>query len=546
MADDEWIGVLRRLTQFGSTPESIGMDVEAVKNLAGIIGSVSSAAELYSKALQGNFEAFSRYGISVSEAGDKTAKLQQLQEQLAQRGGGQLEAMNRTLLGQFRDLKNNVADVVEAFGRGESKTGALQQILYGLSTSLGWLASVLGGTVPQVDGLSNALTRTIAPAGEAEEAIRKFVDANDAIKTSAEAAIKALRDQIEAIKAAQRAADEVTDAEMASALTKVDEREARGTMTPQQATRARGATRIAFENKKRLTANEADRQQISLLDKAAQEQMERRYGAKDQLAEADDNAFAVGRYEGLQQKAGASKAKYKTNLQELIDLKSEQDSLHNGRGTNLIGGDSGTITKEELDARVTGLELYVEKLRKESSSATSSAQKARARLSPGAPASSVEAQAILKAARENETRTDIETEGTLHDLRKDRSALSGGIEQRNKVRGIRDSTETRKAKTDVFKQDEQERRKREADEQRETERQEREIKRHLFDRGGASLEIKEPDSQQVQQAASRVVAALEKNNAVILAAFSRMEMTANVQGGKIATLFSRNVQSRTV
>ena len=81
IADDQWIGVLQRLTQFGSKPETIGIDVEAVKNLAGLLeGDVVRAAEMYSKALAGQYEAFGRLGIRIGETGSQTEKLNQLQD----------------------------------------------------------------------------------------------------------------------------------------------------------------------------------------------------------------------------------------------------------------------------------------------------------------------------------------------------------------------------------------------------------------------------------------------------------------------------------
>lgn len=94
IADDQWVAVLTKLTQFGANPGNIERYAAAVKNLAGIVGDVDTAATLVSRALQGNFEMFSRYGISVGEAGSQTEKLDNLMRQLAQRGGGVCGAMN--------------------------------------------------------------------------------------------------------------------------------------------------------------------------------------------------------------------------------------------------------------------------------------------------------------------------------------------------------------------------------------------------------------------------------------------------------------------
>jgi hypothetical protein len=98
--DDEWLGVLTKLTQFGANSSNIDGAAEAVKNLAGILdGDLQSASMMVSKALQGQFDLFGRYGLRVAETGTQTQKLNQLFEQLAKRGGGQLEAQMQTISG---------------------------------------------------------------------------------------------------------------------------------------------------------------------------------------------------------------------------------------------------------------------------------------------------------------------------------------------------------------------------------------------------------------------------------------------------------------
>src|SRR5688500_11437118 len=58
IADDEWIEVIKRLTQFGVDPGQMEATVAVVKNLAGVLdGDVRQAAEVAVRALGGNFEA---------------------------------------------------------------------------------------------------------------------------------------------------------------------------------------------------------------------------------------------------------------------------------------------------------------------------------------------------------------------------------------------------------------------------------------------------------------------------------------------------------
>lgn len=255
VADDTWMRVLARLTQFGSTPKTIGMDMEAVKNLAGLLdGDVTQAAEAYSRALQGNYEIFSRYGIKVEEVGTQSEKLEALQKQLAERGGGQLEARNKTLIGQLQLLKNNLGDLFEAFGRWISQTGILQKVLYGMATSAEWLATKLGGVVPQVEGLENALAKSRPTLEEADRALKQYGQTMQDQLELSKAYQDSLNREIDAIVKKQRALDEITDAQMALKLAGVDAGEKAGRLTPTQAIQQRAAIRDAAENEKYLHA----------------------------------------------------------------------------------------------------------------------------------------------------------------------------------------------------------------------------------------------------------------------------------------------------
>jgi hypothetical protein len=122
IAGAEWLQVLLKLTQFGAKESNIGQYTTAVKNLAGVIGGdINSAAVLFAKAMQGNYDALKRYGISITKTGDLTKDLDRLMTQLAQRGSGILEARARSLSGQFKQLGLSMADFFSAIGRGTAQ-----------------------------------------------------------------------------------------------------------------------------------------------------------------------------------------------------------------------------------------------------------------------------------------------------------------------------------------------------------------------------------------------------------------------------------------
>jgi len=150
-------------------------------------------------------------------------KLGDVQAQAALKGGGKLEAINQTLAGQYRQLKNNAGDFFEALGRGISLTGGLQATTYGLSETFKFLAGSLGGVVPKLDGLKNAQGAVTRTAAELEAKERAAKEQLDQLGKSAEQAAKQherLRDSINQVTVAQIA---LTDAELARDTAAIDD-----------------------------------------------------------------------------------------------------------------------------------------------------------------------------------------------------------------------------------------------------------------------------------------------------------------------------------
>ncbi len=251
IADDEWVAVMTKLVQFGSNPKSIGMDVEAVKNLAGVVGDLGTASTMYGKALQGQFAAFARYGIVIGEAGTQTERLAKLQEQLARIGGGQLEASASSLTGQFRGLRLAVADVFEAMGRGVAKTGVLQQALSGLTFVAETVAEALGGPAEAVAGLVNHVNEGATASLAYVETLKRVAAASKVVTDATQA-------EIAAIKSRQSALDEVADHQMAADLAQVDEDVRAGKLRPSAGVRKRSAVRQAYAQTKFQSQEQSD------------------------------------------------------------------------------------------------------------------------------------------------------------------------------------------------------------------------------------------------------------------------------------------------
>ncbi|MGV3756996.1 MAG: hypothetical protein ACO1QS_16565 [Verrucomicrobiota bacterium] len=312
VADDKWIGVLAKLTQFGAKPETIGMDVEAVKNLAGLLnGDVEQAAQAYSRALQGNFEMFGRLGIRIDENASKTEKLKQLQELAAQRGGGQLEASNNTLIGQWNQLKNGLNDLFEAGGRWIAQTGVLQTVLFGLGRTAAYLAEQFGGVIPRAEGLRNALAAQAVSADEADAALKRHSDrVAEEIKLS-QAYEDALKREVAAIQAKQRAQDEIVDARLAQDLAGVDTLQQNGGIGVSEAIARRAELRAVADETKLENARQAATKTIAINEERIKQINDELAAKTAELAEAEQakkggDEITAGRIK-IQQEAEAKR-----------------------------------------------------------------------------------------------------------------------------------------------------------------------------------------------------------------------------------------------
>jgi hypothetical protein len=267
VADEQWFDVLKRLTQFGANSTNIEKYSDAVKDLAGLMeGDVQTAAALFAKAMQGHFEAFSRYGIVVEDGGTKTEKLNKLMEQLAARGGGQLEARSHTLNGQLQQLGNSVRNFLEAIGGVIARTGILQSVLSSITTAFQFWGRMIGSVIPKLEDLHNAAKKTTDRLEEGEKAAKEYALQLQGIEEEATKAAAALDKTITRIHALNRAQDEITDAKLALELAKIDQREERGQLTPVQAIGLREAAKTSSQAAKNLRGEQALRDEAALLE----------------------------------------------------------------------------------------------------------------------------------------------------------------------------------------------------------------------------------------------------------------------------------------
>lgn len=271
IADDEWLGVLTRLVQFGADPASIGMDAEAVKNLAGVVGSLTTATNLYTKALSGNFRSLKEYGIHVESITDL--------QKAAAKGAGQLEAQAQSLSGRFQNLSNTMSDFAEAIGQNIASGLRLGDALDFIAGGFEWWAEKLSSTVEQLEGVHNQTGRAARSAEDYADQLKRISEFADRVASSTDKATSAIRGQ-------QAAQDEVADAKMALDLARVDADEKAGRIDPKRALAARYQIRRDAANAQFARAQGADLAVMTANEEALKQLVSQRAALEPMIAAA--------------------------------------------------------------------------------------------------------------------------------------------------------------------------------------------------------------------------------------------------------------------
>jgi len=239
--DDLTKSIMATLQSFGMTTDEVKRSTLAAADMAAFTGkSIETVADLLGKAYAGNTSALSRYGIVIDDTVPKSKRFTEVLEQLEQRFGGSAQASLQTYSGQWKQLKNQFGDIQEVVGLGVLK--ALQGVLgtVGLvgaafwttaETALSAITGLVGGleSVAKWAGMDNVasgigtVTKGLAAATlnakDAENAAMANATANfknmtsfqgvtTAIDNMGKAGKRSVQVDEEAVKAAQKAAEE--------------------------------------------------------------------------------------------------------------------------------------------------------------------------------------------------------------------------------------------------------------------------------------------------------------------------------------------------
>jgi len=293
VGDQTWLAAEAQLTRFGMNAGNVDQVMESVKNLAGLLqtgsleGRVQTATMLIQRALEGNTEMFTRYGITVQKTGDVMRDFNNLTQLLAEKGAGALEARAKTLSGQMKNLTNSMGDFVEAaggaLGRNRHLRQSIQFLTDGYKTMIKTVNKSAGAMKEFRDKAERDMQAPLKEIGDFTEDVTKKLDQFAGVDFSRPAAAleqfaKNMKTAAAESEKALKNIEALESAELGVKIAEIELAEAEGALTPQEADRQKLAAR-------RAASEERYQRSIDSLRKSIDERRDTLAGVHQQHSE---------------------------------------------------------------------------------------------------------------------------------------------------------------------------------------------------------------------------------------------------------------------
>ena len=283
---DKWLNVLARLSEFGADESNIRKYADAVKNLAGIYGSTETATTAFTKAMEGNFQTFARHGIYVDEAGTQVEKMDSLMSQLAQRGGGILEARMKGLNGEWETFKGNLNDMFVGMGKIITQNENFSHGLEFVNDFMeAWGEKLRGGTL-ELEGFKNANVKASEAVHTHADAQRKLKKDMEELKETAHATTKEFELMKDAIRESHQADDGLAHKQMAKELADIKLMAAEHIITKEEELQAIANIEDKYERLATERKIRAAQEESQLADQKLAIELARQKDIEDKLATA--------------------------------------------------------------------------------------------------------------------------------------------------------------------------------------------------------------------------------------------------------------------
>jgi hypothetical protein len=248
-----WWAAIEEVTKRGATSGNIERYVEGIANLTALMGtdgSVEAAAKTFGQAMSGQMMAIRRLGIEVDDTKTLAEQLDDILQQLAERGAGVLEGRSKTLTGQMDLLKIQFNETAEAVGGFLARTRLLQASM-AWST---WVFTKLQGLLPEIkigiDDIANKSPKAAKALKDVGDSAAAGADGIDSQKTALESLSDAYEKAKKAAEEFRAHQDALDDEEAANQLAQIDYLEEAGIMNENDASKARAGVRRATAKKK--------------------------------------------------------------------------------------------------------------------------------------------------------------------------------------------------------------------------------------------------------------------------------------------------------
>ena len=264
----DWTQALTRLTQFGADPSNIQKYADAVKNLAGLMnGDIVGASHAVAKAMAGSYEEFGRLGIKVPETVTQLEKMNFLCQELAKKGGGQLEIMLKTINGQTATAAKSIGALVKGIGAWVAETGIYQAVMQQTALVFSYYAKAISKPIEPLDGLTNKTAQSAKSIADAAAQADKYKKSLEELEKNI-LKIKTATDlETAALSRKKQAQDALDDAVKANELEEVDWQLQHGKISDQQAIAKRAEIEGFYATKKANQEIQNDEAQKQIIDR---------------------------------------------------------------------------------------------------------------------------------------------------------------------------------------------------------------------------------------------------------------------------------------
>lgn len=255
---EQWLSVIQALTSAGAGAGQIDAAVQAVADLAPLLGGdLDAAAKRVTETLKGNTKGLEEYVGAVDSTLPKAKQMEEQFRRLHEIGGGQLGASTSTLSGLWERLGNAVSVLLVPLGALIAQKMHLHLILTGLVTvievfgrGINLLAVFFGALNPKVDGLANSL-RSVSTEGDASTtSTANLRAALDDAKLASAQLTEQLGRQLAAQDALKDNQDRLAEAQLNLDLANVRARVGRGEISAVEGEKQVVGLRAGFERGK--------------------------------------------------------------------------------------------------------------------------------------------------------------------------------------------------------------------------------------------------------------------------------------------------------